>query len=288
MGMPRLNLEEFLKENRECRILKRCKDTTIIQLSNGELLKILDDELLEKLSDTGFGLEERLNEVQNLSNFNFALPTRILESDGIVNSYTMPYIPGVDFTDYYENIFDLMSYAKIHSQIENNIKEGNKLGIVFPDLCTTENIRVTDEGKVVFIDYDGLQIKEMPAIGFSDFLGTPEEVLNSKYYDFETGLFTKEIDIKSAIFLYFVDVFGINLASVNRINPYTGQMVTLDDVFSIINLQDVDVQQKVWKLYQTSIPNEFLGDDIYKLAEQYKLIEPYLGVGAGIKKLIKK
>ena len=51
MGMPRLNLEEFLKENRECRILKRCKDTTIIQLSNGELLKILDDELLEKLSD---------------------------------------------------------------------------------------------------------------------------------------------------------------------------------------------------------------------------------------------
>lgn len=286
MGMPRLNLEEFLKENREYRILKRCKDTTIIQLSNGELLKILDDELLEMLSDTGFGLEERLNEVQNLSNFNFALPTRILESNGIVNSYTMPYIPGVDFTDYYENIFDLMSYAKIHSQIENNIKEGNKLGIVFPDLCTTENIRITDDGKVVFIDYDGLQIKEMPAVGYSDFLGTPEEVLNSKYYDFETGLFTKEIDIKSAIFLYFVDVFGINLASVNRINPYTGKIVTLDEIFSIINLQDVDIKQKVWKLYQISIPNEFLGDDIYKLAERYKLVEPFSG--AEIKRLVKK
>lgn len=286
MGMPRLNLEEFLKENREYRILKRCKDTTIIQLSNGELLKILDDELLEMLSDTGFGLEERLNEVQNLSNFNFALPTRILESNGIVNSYTMPYIPGVDFTDYYENIFDLMSYAKIHSQIENNIKEGNKLGIVFPDLCTTENIRITDDGKVVFIDYDGLQIKEMPAVGYSDFLGTPEEVLNSKYYDFETGLFTKEIDIKSAIFLYFVDVFGINLASVNRINPYTGKIVTLDEIFSIINLQDVDIKQKVWKLYQISIPNEFLGDDIYKLAERYKLVEPFSGTE--IKRLVKK
>ncbi len=111
----------------------------------------------------------------------------------------MPYISGVDFTDYYENIFDLMSYAKIHSQIENNIKKGNKLGIVFPDLCTTENIRITEEEKVIFIDYDGLQIKEMPAVGFSDFLGTPEEVLTSKYYDFGTGLFTKEIDIKSAI-----------------------------------------------------------------------------------------
>lgn len=286
MEISKLNLDEFLEENRGYKVLKRCQDTTIIQLSNGELLKILDDELLEMLSNTGFGLEERLNEVQNLSNFNFALPTRILENDGLVNAYTMPYIPGVDFTDYYENIFDLMSYAKIHSQIENNIKEGNKLGIVFPDLCTTENIRITDEGKVVFIDYDGLQIKEMPAVGFSDFLGTPEEVLNSKYFDFETGLFTKEIDIKSAIFLYFLDVFGINLAGVNRINPYTWKIETLDDVFSIINLQDVDIKQKVWKIYQTSIPNEFLGDDIYKLAKQYKLIEPY--PGAGIKRLIKK
>ena len=126
----------------------------------------------------------------------------------------------------------------------------------------------------------------MLAVGYSNFLGTPEEVLNNKYFDFETGLFTKEINIRSAIFLYFVDVFGINLASVNRINPYTGQMVTLDEIFSIINLQDVDIQQKVWKLYQTYIPNEFLGDDIYKLAEQYKLVE--LFPNAPIKRLVKR
>lgn len=235
MEMPKLNLNEFLEKNKGYKVLKRCKDTTIIQLPNGELLKVLHDELLEILSNTGFSLEERINEVKNLTKFiDFALPTRKLESNGIVNSYTMPYIPGVDFTDYYENIFDLMSYAKIHFQIENNIKEGNKFGIVFPDLCTTENIRITEEGKVIFIDYDGLQIKEMPAVGFSDFLG---KVLKSKYYDFETGLFTKEIDIKSAIFLYFVDVFGINLAAVNRINPQTGQIITLDEIFSIINLK---------------------------------------------------
>ena len=282
-----LNLDEFLKENKGYKILKRCQDTTIIQLSNGELLKILDDELLESLSNTGFGLGERLNEVPNLSkSFNFALPTRKLESNGIVNSYTMPYIPGVDFTDYYENIFDLMSYANIHSQIENNIKDGNKLGIVFPDLCTTENIRITDEGKVVFIDYDGLQIKEMPAVGLSTFLGKIEELLNNKYYDFETGLFKKEIDIRSAIFLYFVDVFGINLGSVNRINLETGRVITLDEIFSIINLQDLDIQQKVWKLYQPSIPNEFLGDDLYKLAEKYKLVEPF--PNAPMKKLVKR
>ncbi len=48
----------------------------------------------------------------------------------------------------------------------------------------------------------------------------------------------------------------------------------------------MDIQQKVWKLYQQSVSNEFLGDDIYALAEQYRLVE--LFPNAGIKRLIKK
>ncbi len=287
MGIPKINLKEFLNENKGYKILKRCKDTTIIKLPNGELLKILDDGLLKIISNTGYNLEARLNEVKNLSGFtNFPWPTIMLEDEDIVKAYVMPCIPGVDFTDYYENIFDLTSYANIHSQIEKNIKDGNNIGIVFPDLCTTENIRITDDDKVFFIDYDGLQIKQMPAVGFSDFLGTPKEVLKEKYYDYKSNLFTKELDIKSAIFLYFVDVFGINLAAVNRINPQTGKIITLDDIFSMINLDDVDVQQKVWKLFQSSIPNEFLGDSLYKLAEKYKLVTPF--PNAPTKMLIKK
>lgn len=287
MIIPKLNLREFLSANKGYKILKRCKDTTIIMLPNGDLLKILDDKLLKIIADTGYDLETRLNEVHKFTGFNrFALPTIMLEDNGVVKAYVMPYIPGVDFTDYYENIFDLTSYANTHTQIENNIKQGNALGIVFPDLCTTENIRITDDGKVIFLDYDGLQVEHMPAVGFSDFLGTPEEVLTKKYYDYNSGLFKTELDIKSAIFLYFVDVFGINLATVNRINPYTGRKVTLDEIFSIINLDDADVQQKVWKLFQSSIPNEFLGHDLYKLAEKYNLVMPF--PNSPTKMLIKK
>lgn len=287
MGIEKLNLKEFLNDNKGYKILKRCKDTTIIMLPSGQLLKILDNELLKIISSTGYNLETRLNELNNLTKFDkFAWPTIMLEDENVVNSYVMPYISGVDFTDYYENIFDLSSYANIHSQIEKNIKCGNKTGIVFPDLCTTENIRITDDGKVYFIDYDGLQIKNMPAVGFSDFLGTSEDVLSGKYYDYKSGLFTKELDIKSAIFLYFVDVFGINLSAVNQINPYTGNIVTLDEIFSIINLDDVDVKQKVWKIFQPSLPNEFLGEDLYRLAEKYKLVLPV--PDAPIKILVKK
>ena len=287
MELAKSNLREFLKENEGYHVFKREKDTTLLRLPNGDVLKILDSELLGILSDTGYSLEDRLKEVPNLTSFsNFAWPTRMLEDNGVVNSYVMPYIPGVDFTEYYENIFDLSSYANTHSQIENNIKEGNRNGIVFPDLCTTENIRITKDGKVIFIDYDGLQVKEMPAVGFSDFLGSPREVLTRKYFDFETGLFTKELDMKSAIYLYFVDVFGVDLGAVNRMNPQTGEIVTLDEVFSIIHLDDVDVQEKVWKLFQPSIPNEFLGNDLYRLAEKYKLVLPF--PHAPTKMLIKK
>lgn len=276
MGIQKLNLKEFLKEHKGYKIFKRLEDNTILMLPNGNLVKILDAKLLELISDTGYDLETRLWEVDKLTSFNkFAWPTIMLEDKGKVTSYVMPYIDGVDFTDYYENIYDLSSYANIHSQFETNIKDGNNVGVVFPDLCTTENIRITPEGRAIFIDYDGLQIGKMPGVGFSDFLGFPWEVLTKKYFDHKTKLFTKELDIKSSTFLYFVDVFGVTLASVNRVNPETGLKVTLDEIFSLIRLDDVDVQQKVWKLFQPAIPNEFLGDDLYRLADKYKLALPY-------------
>ncbi|MCX4365713.1 MAG: hypothetical protein OSJ70_08085 [Bacilli bacterium] len=273
MALPKENLEEFLKKNKGYKVLKRLEDTTIIKLPNGELLKVLDKELLLTIKDTGYDLERRLDEADSFTSFkNFSIPTRKLEHNGRISAYTMPNFPGINFTDYYVDIFNLKKYAKTHAQIEENIKKGNELGLVFPDLCTTENIIIMEDGKVYFIDYDGIQIKDMPAVGYSTFLGSPDSVLTPKYYNEKKGLFTKELDIKSAIFLYFVDVFGVNLSVANTINPYTGKKVTLDYIFSMINLQAPSIQHKVWKLFQEQEKNEFLGDDMYILAEKYNLM----------------
>ena len=271
--MEKANLYEFLDNNKGYSLLKRCKDTTIIKLPNNQILKILDLKLLDMLNKTGYGLESRLNEVDNLDkNVNFAYPTVMLEDNGVITSYVMPEIPGLDFTNYYKNTLDLLSYANIHLQIENNIKTGNNTGLIFPDLCTTENIRITPGDKVFFIDYDGLQVKHMPAIGYSDVLG---DVFDTKYYNHETELFTPELDIRSATFLYFVDTFGVDLGVVNKKNPLTNEYISVDYIFSAINLDDDDIKHKVWKLFQSSEKNEFLGEDLYKLAENYKLILPF-------------
>lgn len=54
----------------------------------------------------------------------------------------------------------------------------------------------------------------------------------------------------------------------------------------MINLDDMDIQQKVWKLFQPSVANEFLEDDLYRIAENYKLVLPFPNVPT--KMLIKK
>ena len=276
--LTKVNLSRFLSNNKGYKILKRCEDTTIIKLPNGELLKILDPFLVNILQNTGYSLETRLKEVDSLKKYaNFAWPTRMIEDGGVVIGYTMPYIPGVDFTDYYEDTTNLKKYADLHSQIENNIKDGNKEGVIFPDLCTTENIRITPDGKVVFIDYDGLQVKHIPAIGYSDFLGGPADIETGKYFDKRTDLFTKELDIRSAISLYFVDAFGININTVNHVNPRNGKKVKVEDIFQAINLKDQDIQHKVWCLFSQNVDNEFLGDSIYKLAEENDLVYPFPG-----------
>jgi len=207
MALPKENLDEFLKENKGYKVLKRLKDTTIIKLPNGELLKVLDKELLLIIKDTGYDLERRLDEADSFTSFkNFSIPTRKLEHNGRISAYTMPNFPGINFTDYYVDIFNLKRYADIHAQIEENIQTGNELGLVFPELCTTENIIIYPDGKVYFIDYDGIQIKDMPAIGYSDFLGLPREVLTPKYYNEKTGF--------RSYFLAFED--GARLEIMNR------------------------------------------------------------------------
>lgn len=288
MALPTSDLQEFLDQNKGYKVYKRLEDTTIIKLPNGELLKILDKRLLKVIADSGYDLDVRLDEADKFSGFkNFSIPTRKLTQNGKAKAYVMPCFPGVDFTDYYVDIFNLLSYAKLHSQIEGNIKEGNELGLVFPDLCTTENIIISKDGKVFFIDYDGIQIGSMPAVGFSTSLGTPKQVLTPKYYDEKTDLFTKELDIKSAIFLYFLDTFSVNLATVGTINPTNGKIVTLDFVFQTINLEDPDIQHKVWLLFQEDKPNEFLGESIYNLAEKYALV-PDFSTDGMLKKLVRK
>lgn len=110
---------------------------------------------------------------------------------------------------------------------------------------------------------------------------------NTKYFTNES-LFTKELDQKSSIFLYFLDTFNVNLNKVGMIDPSNGKPITLNDIFSFINLDDDDLCHKTWKIFQNDRANEYLGDDVFRIADKYNMnVLARLG-DSYIKRLTKK
>ena len=144
-----------------------------------------------------------------------------------------------------------------------------------------------NKGNVQFIDYDGLQIGGHRALSISTSLGDPTKLINTKYGTSDL-FFTKELDKKSSIILYFLTAFNVNLNTVGIINPDTGTPITLDDVFEIIKLDDPDVCHKVWKTFQDDQQNEFLGDDVFRLADKYDVKILAVVGDQYVKELVKK
>ena len=64
----------------------------------------------------------------------------------------------------------------------------------------------------------------------------------------------------------------MNLGKVGQYVPFSGEIITLDYFFKSINLDDDDIKQKVWYLFQEDYKNEYLGNDVFKIAEKYTLI----------------
>lgn len=125
----------------------------------------------------------------------------------------------------------------------------------------------------------------------SSTLGNQREHEIPKYW---TGTqYTKELDKKSLIMLYFLTTFNIDLNKVGTYNPATGASITLDDVFKLLNLsENEDICQKVWRLFQSKLQNEYLGDSVFDLAEKYSMQVMPVNMGSGktgyIKRLTRK
>ena len=64
--------------------------------------------------------------------------------------------------------------------------------------------------------------------------------------------------------------------SIRWVNPTTLWKSSSNDsdflqLFETLNLEDQDIQEKIWKAFQPTGDNEFLGNDVFKIAEKYKL-----------------
>ena len=89
--------------------------------------------------------------------------------------------------------------------------------------------------------------------------------------------------------LYFSLVFNVGLQNIGRsVSP--NHRMTLDDVFSALAIDDVELYEKVSRVFDYHVPNEYLGDTVFRIADEYDLKVDPVPIQAGCyeKRLVKK
>lgn len=267
--------------------LHRGSVSSVLELNNNLVIKLFNPDALRIFKSIGVDIEGKVldSENQNL-NKQIKKPKDIVYRDAKFCGYTMERICGDDIYYYCSNLpqsmrYDLNYFANLYYKVEEIIKSEDNL--VFPDLCTFGNVVIIN-GKPIVLDYDGIQVGKYLSGNISSSLGNQSQYDNSKYRDGD--YFTKELDIKSLVTLYFACTFGVNLSVVGEHDPITGTVITLDEIFDLIDLDDDDMKHKVWKTFDNSSKNEYLGNDVFKLSERHKLIP--IDNDKNFKMLIKK
>ena len=275
-----LQFKEMLKEN---------KFTRVITLKNGNIFKNFSDDWLIKSKREFSDIETRLTQDILLnSGDDLCKPVGMVYfEDWEIKSflgYVMNKAKGISLDDYmFDSMLDdtsrLEIYNKIHSNLNNIIKKYDE--IVFPDLCAENNIFIEpDSLNLQLIDCDGFQIGKYTSGIISEMVAEDKPAWkNSKYLvKGNTSLYTKELDKRSLILLYFYYVFNVDLfitqSYVNRYGEIISPVISLDKLFNLINLKDDDIKHIVWLIFQMDRkkPNHYLEEDLLaKLADEYTL-----------------
>ena len=273
--------------------LSSSENSTVYRTMDGSVLKVFSPFLLKLYEAVEINLEEKIVNSKKIESVpEIVTPTSAVYDRDSFIGYTMKHVKGNSYKDLESRLTigqraNLKMYAHMHRKLESIVVRGNSRGVVFPDLCTTDNIMITDDGRIRLIDYDGLQVGKYKSVGISTNLGDCSQYMIPKYQ--ENFLFNSNLDKKSLIELYFLDALNINLEMVGQYNPYIKRNITLDDIFEQIGLDDNDVKHKVWKCFDDKSDNEFLGSDVDRIADQYKLvIFPQSFGKCYIKKLVRR
>ena len=262
----------------------------VYRLNNGDFLKIYSPIFKSLLGDARI-LEDKVMDAKPIDSVPEIIVPKCAVYDypnNFVGYVTSPAL-GVDLNAYDENFSlqrrsDLTAYTSFFTGLIDAVKRANKEQIVFPDLCTCDNIFVKC-GRISFIDYDGLQVGRHKVFALSTTLGDEEQYYCPKY--FQQGLFTPELDKKSMVLLYFLFVFNIDLNKIGHFDP-TGHKITLEDIFEIIGLEDTSFMDKVKKILSSNQDGDYIDEDIVRIDQSYAMKVMPFGAKTYLKKLYKK
>ena len=247
------------------------KRSSVYILEDGRILKIYKRDYIELLRKVGIDIEKKMvDSFVTLTNDSIIKPSCLVYDKQEFGDISIR-AKGIDYGTFLESLnieecTDLNLFATLYSKLESIIRTSSN--IVFPDICSYDNIFISNIGcNIELIDYEGFQVDNYPSLSFSTGLGDRQLLMKSKKYTVEQGvtgkapLYTKELDIRSLIYFYFRSVFNIDLRYDRDIEV----------IARSINLNNPDIMYKVWALFEEDVPNEWLDDDVFKIATDYKL-----------------
>lgn len=269
--------------------LKQNKFTQVIALKNGDFFKNFSDYWLARSKREFSDIETRLTQSTLLnSDEDLCKPLGMVYfEDWDIKSflgYVMSRAKGISLDDYMlGSMVDADARLAIYNKIQVNLNDIIKKydNMVFPDLCAENNIFIEpDSLKLQLIDCDGFQIDKYSSGMISEMVAEDKPAWkNSKYLvKGNSSLYTKELDKRSLVLLYFFYVFNVDLfitqSYVNRYDEFISAKLSLDELFSLINLQDDNIKHIVWLIFQMDKkkPNLYLEEYLLcKLSEEYTL-----------------
>ena len=188
--------------------------------------------------------------------------------------YTMDNVDGINIEKLEEmktqfDKTDLRMYKELYYRLKDLIiKVGDN--VVFPNLLDARNIIINKDGNLSLICFDDIQIGDIEGYFGSDtesIFGGPE-LKSKKYYN--NGLYTKNMDVRSLILLYFEYAFGINLSYFSKYeDDELEEKVT--NFFYSLGIDDSEIVRKVLLLFDETEDNEYIDDFVDYITEEYQM-----------------
>lgn len=258
-------------------------DGNLYRLSDGSILKLFNAVYLDSYKRQNIDLKEKMLQVENIHHPRIIVPDRMCCMDDDVVGYIRRDVSGRSFTEFFSNESDndkvnLYRYALIHHNLESVVEECSD--IVFPCLCDETGIYLEQDFKPYFVNFEELQHGTFRAGRVSKKLGLRTDSNDSRYLS--DGLFTKNLDKMSSIYLYFLNTFNVDLSKIDS--------TSVGEVFNRLGLKDDDICHKVWSLFDKDYDNvnDFLGDDVFRIAEEYEMRVVFNTRTTCVKRLVKK
>lgn len=260
--------------------------TDVYLLSNNRVLKLLKENnpynYSEMIAKRAFYRMfcAKIDAVDHLRDIaSLTLPDEVTKENDGVKGFSYSFNTVKEATSFLEKNNEVNDIAEFYCRLLDELEILHGRDIVVPDLINNDNILYDHNSKeVYFIDYDGMQIGDIPTNVISSKLYYRKNpIIRSAKYSNRNNLYKKSLDDLSVLVDFLFQVTGVNIASLepfqrlyfDKLDQYelNKDKRKIKDLFSDLKISDSEVIDGYTALFSEDLTNPKPKRLIKKIAE---------------------